>query len=157
MLGDYTSEPDSRYEHDLRQAQTDFAGYIQRLEDEAAGINLPKGKVATISYWLCSPTGGLLGGIRLRPLLTPLLAHEAGHIGYDIRPTQRGQGFGTLQLALLLPLARDLGLDHVLITCRRDNLASARVIIKNGGELENEVLSWVKPDTWFQRYWIRLF
>lgn len=156
LLDDYLTEPNSRYRLDADLARADWGAYIRLLEDQAAGINLPRGFVPSNSYWLQSPLGELLGGIRLRPLLSPLLAHEAGHIGYDIRPSKRGCGLGTLQLSLLLPIARDIGLDHVLITCRRENLASARVIEKNGGEFENEVLSWVRPDTWFKRYWIRL-
>ncbi|MCE5260042.1 MAG: GNAT family N-acetyltransferase [Chloroflexi bacterium] len=156
LLRDYTSEQASRYGRDLELAQADFAGYVKHLEEQAAGVNLPRGYVPSNTYWLQNAAGDLLGGIRLRPLLSPLLAHEAGHIGYDIRPSKRGQGYGTLQLTLLLPYAREMGLDHVLITCKRENIASARVIEKNGGEFENEVLSWVKPNTWFRRYWIRL-
>jgi predicted acetyltransferase len=36
--------------------------------------------------------------------------------------------------------------------CNRDNIASARTIIKNGGIFENEVTD---GDTTIQRYWIK--
>lgn len=157
MLQDYTSEPDSRYQRDLTQVKVDFAGYIRHQEDSALGINLPPGFVPSTIYYLQNEWGELLGHIRIRSLMTPRLAHEAGNIGYDIRPSRRGRGLGTIQLALVLPICRELNLDHVLITCRRENLASARVIEKNGGVLESEVLSWVYPNSWFKRYWITIF
>ncbi|MHB1356381.1 MAG: GNAT family N-acetyltransferase [Anaerolineae bacterium] len=156
LLRDYTLAGTKRYEEDLAAVQKDYPAFLQRLEDESQGKNLAPGNVAQSTYWLQAAGGSLLGGIRLRYTLTPLLAHEAGHIGYDIRPSMRGLGFGTTQLGLLLPIARERGLDHVLITCKRDNLASARIIEKNGGQLENEVSSWRYADTWFRRYWITL-
>ncbi|MHB9031736.1 MAG: GNAT family N-acetyltransferase [Anaerolineae bacterium] len=157
MLDDYKSTMNSIFFTELQAAAADFTGYVRRLDEQAAGINLPKGRVPSDTYWLQNQAGELLGSIHLRMLLTPLLALEAGHIGYEIRPSRRGQGLGTIQLALMLPICREFNLDHVLITCRRDNLASARVIEKNGGVLENEVLSWIHPGTWFKRYWITIF
>ena len=41
----------------------------------------------------------------------------------------------------------------VLMCCDKENGASARTIIKNGGILENEVLD---NGVWIQRYWIEL-
>ena len=156
LLQDYTQSGPDRYDDDLLAAQNDFTAYVRRLEDESQGVNLAPGHVAQSTYWLQDTAGNLLGGIRLRHTLTPLLAREGGHIGYDIRPSMRQRGYGTSQLALLLPFARERGLDHVLVTCKRDNSASARIIEKNGGLFENEVLSWRFPDTWFRRYWITL-
>jgi predicted acetyltransferase len=129
---------------------------VRRLDENALGINLAPDHVAQSTYWLQDGAGVVLGGIRLRHTLDPLLAHEAGHIGYDIRPSKRQRGYGTAQLGLLLPIARERGLDHVLVTCKRDNIASAKIIERNGGILENEVLSWRYPDVWFRRYWITL-
>jgi len=52
--------------------------------------------------------------------------------------------------------ARRLGLKRVLITCDRRNIASARVIQKNGGWLENEIVSCLPNREFTQRYWIDL-
>ena len=48
---------------------------------------------------------------------------------------------------------KKLGIDKVLITCKKANIGSAKVILANGGKLENEVE--VKGET-FKRYWIDL-
>ena len=46
----------------------------------------------------------------------------------------------------------------VLLTCDKENIASARTIISNGGILENEISDNCKV-SWsgvIQRYWIKL-
>ncbi len=54
---------------------------------------------------------------------------------------------------MALPMARDLGMDRVLITCTTTNEASARTIERNGGVLED-----VRDTTLglVRRYWISL-
>ncbi len=43
-------------------------------------------------------------------------------------------GYGTLQLKLLLQKAKELGIENALLTCNVNNIASYRVMEKNGGE-----------------------
>jgi predicted acetyltransferase len=43
------------------------------------------------------------------------MAENAGHIGYDVAPSKRGQGFGNLALAVALHEARIVGLKQVLL------------------------------------------
>ena len=59
-----------------------------------------------------------------------------GHIGYAVVPWRQRRGYATRALGLVLPMARELGLAHVDITTDPDNLASQRVIAKNGGTLQ---------------------
>jgi predicted acetyltransferase len=66
----------------------------------------------------------------------PMPRHEGGHIGYDVRPSERGKGCGTRLLRLTLQKARELGLDDVLITADEGNAASWKVIERNGGRRE---------------------
>ena len=56
-------------------------------------------------------------------------------------------------IALALQECQKLGIKKVLMCCNKENIASARSIIKNGGILENEVLD---NGVWIQRYWIEL-
>ena len=65
-----------------------------------------------------------LGFLALRLSLNDKLFVEGGHIGYSIRPSQRGKGYGKEQLRLGLAAARKQGLERVLITCDEDNEAS---------------------------------
>ncbi len=59
--------------------------------------------------------------------------HVSGHLGYAVVPWKRGRGYATRAPALLLPVARELGLPRVLVTCDAGNAASCRVIEANGG------------------------
>ncbi|MET8850427.1 GNAT family N-acetyltransferase [Amycolatopsis sp. NPDC004625] len=83
-------------------------------------------------YWWVQD-GRFLGRARLNLRLTPELAEFGGHIGYEIRPTARGRGHATALLRAVLTTAQDAGLDRALLTCAPDNLASRRVIERNGG------------------------
>lgn len=57
----------------------------------------------------------------------------SGHIGYAIVPWKQRRGFATRALALMLPVAREIGLARVLVTCDDDNVGSRKVIQANGG------------------------
>lgn len=78
-----------------------------------------------------------VGQVSIRPeLATGFLITYGGHVGYSIRPSRRGRGYGKRILRLSLPVARQLGLRRVLVTCNADNHASRRIIEANGGRME---------------------
>ena len=56
-------------------------------------------------------------------------------------------------LALALDECKKLGIDKVLMCCDKDNIGSAKSIVRNGGVLENEV---EEDGHITQRYWISL-
>jgi tagatose 1,6-diphosphate aldolase len=67
-----------------------------------------------------------IGGINLRAESNSHIELYAGHVGYTVHPAHRGQRYATRSLLLLIPLARELGLDPLWITCDPDNVASRR-------------------------------
>lgn len=76
-----------------------------------------------------------LGSINLRIGSTPHIERYAGHIGYGVHPAHRGHRYAARSVALLLPLARILGIDPLWITCDPDNAASRRSLELAGAEL----------------------
>ncbi len=122
--------------NDAELAHRDFAAFVDDLRNESLGIGLPPGIVPQTTYALVDREGRALGEIRLRPHLTPPFEQHNGHIGYNVRPGQRGKGYATRMLALALDQARALGLERVMLPVEGENLASVRVIAKNGGMLE---------------------
>jgi predicted acetyltransferase len=76
-----------------------------------------------------------------------------GHIGYEIRPVKRRQGYGTEILRLGLEKARELGLRKVLVTSDEDNIGSRKIIEHNGGIFENAIEIEGDPVQKL-RYWI---
>lgn len=134
----------------------DFEAFLARCRDHAAGRNLDPGYVPQTTFWLVRQ-GRLLGTCRLRHRLNDSLSQHGGNIGYDVRPTERGKGYATRMLAMVLDKARQLGLARAMLTCDKDNAASACVIVRNGGRLDRE--SWWEEDgrrVLIQNYWIDL-
>ncbi len=97
----------------------------------------PAGFVPVTNLWWVQGDE-FLGRIAIRHRMTPLLLQSGGHIGYDMRPSARRKGHATAMLRTALPIAFDLGIDPALITCDVDNVASRRVIERNGGALEDQ-------------------
>ena len=120
-------------------AQTDFAAFVRELADEAAGIGLPPGIPPQETYFLVKAGTTVIGEIRFRPHVEPPYEERNGHIGYNLRPRYRGQGYGTRGLALILAEARRRGLPGVQIPIDEPNPASVRIAEKNGGVLEKRV------------------
>lgn len=74
-------------------------------------------------------------------------------MGYTVRPDERGKGYAKKMLRLNLQNCRDRGLDKVMITCSRDNTASEKTILANGGVFEKEICV---DGGYVKRYWITL-
>ena len=95
----------------------------------------------------------LVGFIDMRHRLNDYLAEFGGHIGYSVRKSERRKGYATQMLTQALEVAKELGIDRVLLTCEKDNTASAATMVKCGGVFESEVYEDGEP---VHRYWIEI-
>jgi len=129
----------------------DFENYIQSLETkEGGGENwVPD----TTLFCRDKDRNVLVGAVNIRHRLNDALLKSGGHIGDGIRPSERKKGYATAMIALALEECRKLGIERVLMVCDKDNIASAKAIIRNGGVLENEI---EEDGNIEQRYWIQL-
>lgn len=136
----------------FEDALGDFDAYVKKFLDYAQGRNLPEGWVQDSTLWLTSGRT-VLGRVSIRHRLTGPLRQRGGHIGYYIRISKRRKGYGTAILRLALEEVGKLGLKKVLVTCDDDNIASAKIIEKNGGKFQDKV-KLDERDAPTRRYWI---
>lgn len=136
-------------------ATHNFSDYIQSKEKESSGSDLRPGYVPQSTFWLVTPDRDIVGVSRLRHYLNPKLEIIGGHIGYDVPPSKRGQGYATILLTQTLKMAFDMSIRRVLLTVDQINTASIRVIEKNNGILSGTNID---PDTHEPQnlYWISL-
>lgn len=129
-----------------------YRSWLSHMRNRLSGINLPEYMVRE-SYYLCFEKEKLIGVFSLKHTLNDYLFQFGGHVGYAVRPSERGKGYATKILSLGLMEAEKLGIAKVLAVCSKQNLSSARVIVKNGGVLENEIWDPEEKEM-IQRYWI---
>lgn len=122
----------------------DREAFVAELLSQVGTVKLPDGteipKLPNRVRWMWD--GEFAGQIALRwqPGTDALPDYVSGHVGYAVVPWKRRRGHATRALALMLPVAREVGLRRIEITTDADNAASQRVIEANGGRLVGEFL-----------------
>jgi len=114
------------------------ASVLPELMMHEKPMNMPDWFVPETYYYLWE-NNDLIGEFRIRHYLTDTLKAGAGHIGYSIRKSYRGKGYGTKGLALTLEIARKfVPEEEIYLRVLKSNIPSFRVICKNGGYVAAE-------------------
>ena len=132
----------------------DYSLWLTGMQNRHTGTGLPEGYVRE-NFYLCYEGDSLVGVFSLKFTLTEYLLNFGGHIGYAVRPSQRNRGIATQILRQGLELAKQFGFSRILCVCDDDNAASEKVILRNGGILENKLFD-PEEAVWVKRYWISL-
>ena len=127
----------------------DYEEWLETNLNKEMGIGLPENRVPSIQFVLFDDSGHALGFLNLRLRLNEGLLNYAGHIGYSIRPSERGKGYAKEALHQGLQVAKEKNIHRALVTCSTENPASRAVILANGGQFED-----VRNGT--ERYWIEV-
>lgn len=131
----------------------DYHYFDLYLENLVKAEELKTKVPSKIYFCLDTDANKFLGAVTIRLKLTDDLLLRGGNISDGIRPSQRNKGYGTLMVNLALQKCKEFGLNKVLMVCDKNNIASAKTIIKNNGILENEI---EVEDKTIQRYWINI-
>lgn len=138
----------------IKKDPSDFDAMVHNLRLSERGENLPDGWVPDSTYWLINTERKIIGVVNLRHQLTTALRESGGHIGYGIRPSERGKGYAVHMLKLSLEKARGWGINRALLVCDDWNTASYRTIVKAGGQPEEDFIE--KDGNLLKRFWFDL-
>lgn len=142
-------KPTMKYEKDIMQFREELININD--DDSFAGCGSLK-QCTTVEEWLTNlemwenteicPKGGvtsntylairrvdnrIVGIIDLRHHINhPVLGLWGGHIGYSVRPAERGKGYAKEMLRLNLENCRSRNMEKVMVTCSSDNIASEK-------------------------------
>lgn len=131
-----------------------FSKWLNDLEKNKYEENLPE-SYSPYTLYLAIDNNDIVGAIVIRWKQVPVLMTFGGLIGYSIRPDKRGKGYASKMLKLALDKLKRTNIENILITCKDFNIASKKVIEKNGGIFEN---TYNNPDDGYTylRYWIKI-
>ena len=117
----------------LHRYLDDYDGWLKKLE--ADYYRVPDGeRVPARTYFLVRESDGrIVGMINIRLALNDKLRRYGGHIGYSIRPTERGKGYNKINLYLGLKICEKYGIDSVFMDADLDNPASWKTMEALGG------------------------
>lgn len=146
---------------DFGETHIHGSGSMENAEDyESWRTRITSAQSASHTGWVNCSTyfafvgDRIVGTIQIRHTLNDFLINTGGHIGYGVRPSERKKGYATRMLELALEKSRELGIDKALVTCDKDNIASAKTIQKCGGIFENEFIE--ENGNIVERYWITI-
>ena len=84
-----------------------YEEWLETNMQKEMGINLPENRVPSIQLVSFDDVGRALGFLNLRLRLNEDLLNYAGHIGYSIRPSERGKSYAKETLRQGLQVAKE--------------------------------------------------
>lgn len=122
----------------LKHYIDNYEEWIMKIENDEK-IVLSEESVPSKTYFFIRESDNkIIGMTHIRLTLNKMLADIGGHIGYNIRPSERQKGYNKIQLYLALIECQKNGLDIIMLDCLKDNLGSSKTIISLGGFLVKE-------------------
>lgn len=117
----------------LKRYLDNYEGWLKKLEEDY--VRIPdEEKVPARTYFLIREADNkIIGMINIRLVLNDALKKFGGHIGYGIRPSERGKGYNKINLYLGLKVCDEYGIDTVLMDADLNNPASWKTMESLGG------------------------
>ena len=139
---DHGSEINGSGSLDRFLKESTYEEWLKKVLSDIDIANIPEPRVPALTYfYVREDDDRIVGMINIRLALNDFLRKEGGHIGYSIRPTERRKHYATEMLKAGLKVCDTIGIHDVLVSCDKENAASAGVIKNCGGLLKEEVYS----------------
>jgi predicted acetyltransferase len=132
--------PESPAPESLQWTIDNFEKYLNSFTNVKDGGNVSMGKVPYSEYWLIDKNE-YVGTIIIRHEPSGRYENIKSHVYFHIIPSKRTRGYGSKALELGLKKAEEIGLKELIITCDESNIASQKIIEKNGGILTEQTTS----------------
>ena len=140
IINKYMEEHYINNEHKLHGSnmldKMDFSEWIKRIERLTKKAEDKWGISDTLIA--INEENKMIGIVNIRYNPDNEFLLKSGHIGYGVCPSERRKGIATKLLQKALEKCKEHGLTSVIVGCRKNNIASAKTIIKNGGVLDRE-------------------
>lgn len=122
----------------LQRFLDNYEGWLKKLEEDYTRTPNEQ-KVPARTYFLIRKSDHkIVGMINIRLALNENLKKFGGHIGYSIRPTERGKGYNKINLYLGLKVCKEYGVKVVLLDADKENKASWKTMEALGGVMVRE-------------------
>ena len=134
-------------------------GWFERTKDwyDKKEYGLIPNQPVSFHYWAVDDNR-FIGEFQLRTELTESIMTGIGSIGYAVRITEQGKGYGIELLKQGLIIAKEHNLEKVLLTINEQNIVSAHICEKLGGVLMDKISAnnSAEGEHIMRRYWIYL-
>ena len=117
----------------LQRFLDNYEGWLDKLQQDYTRKANEEKVPARTFFLVRSSDDRIVGMINIRLALNENLKKFGGHIGYSIRPTERGKGYNKINLYLGLKVCQEYGIDTVLMDADKDNPASWKTMEALGG------------------------
>ena len=134
----HIGEEENAFKNPVKNMSYDeFKQWLVQQDAWSRNESLPDGYVGQTCFWLMVNNVPVAFG-KIRHNLTAASRTQGGNIGYAVSSEYRGKGYGTKILNLLIQKAEEMNIQEKLLSVEKYNMASKRVIEKNGGRLVSE-------------------
>ena len=117
----------------LNRYLDNYEGWLEKLEEDYTRAPSEEKVPARTYFFVRESDKRIIGMINIRLALNEKLKKYGGHIGYSIRPTERGNGYNKYNLYLGLKVCNEYGINEVFMDADINNPASWKTIEALGG------------------------
>ena len=118
----------------LQRYLDNYEGWLEKLEEDYTRQPSEEKVPARTYFFVRESDNKIIGMINIRLALNESLKKYGGHIGYSIRPTERGNGYNKINLYFALKVCKENGIEEVFMDADKDNPASWKTIESLGGK-----------------------